>query len=502
MGKHTEWRKIAKKMRRKRKRSALARDRDEKLKKEQELREQSPTYQAWLAVQEELEAFAAVEEERLRLEDHKRWEEEDKASVIRWKEQQIKLEQIKAEKLKQEMLIREEWEREQQKLKEAEEAKRKEQEEKKRKQEELIAQIQAYIAGTVDLPVEAVISTETHPGREKCPFFSKTGACRFRDNCSRNHIRPGLSRALLFPNFYEHFGLNTLHQDEYDTDVHLEYEESETYQHFLDFYDDVLPEFEKCGHVTQFKVCNNEESHLRGNVYVEYESKRQAMKAFCSFQGRFYGGKKLAVEFTDIPSWKDAVCGLFHKQKCPKGRNCNFLHVFRDPYNSFRLRDRYQNLSQGHSFSRSPSPSRKRYSRGRENWRWSDESDSEDVQVKQRRRSRSSDRSERSERRKHSRSRRSSPKEDVRSKDYKKKRKKRSRSSSPRHGRKHKKQDKTKRTNYHYSNGPEKHVNGDRKEKNDSDSERRKKVCDNEMHYSTENKQTVSDNNISDSPVR
>ena len=49
----------------------------------------------------------------------------------------------------------------------------------------MIAQIQAYISGTADLPAEAVVSTETHPGREKCPFFSKTGVCRFRDNCSR-----------------------------------------------------------------------------------------------------------------------------------------------------------------------------------------------------------------------------------------------------------------------------------------------------------------------------
>lgn len=70
---------------------------------EQERRVLSPTYQAWVAEQERLEVFAAAEEDRLCAEEHRRWEEEDKASVIRWKELQIKLEQIKAEKLKQEV---------------------------------------------------------------------------------------------------------------------------------------------------------------------------------------------------------------------------------------------------------------------------------------------------------------------------------------------------------------------------------------------------------------
>lgn len=31
--------------------------------------------------------------------------------------------------------------------------------------------------------------------------------------------------------------------------------------------------------------------------------------------------------------------GLFHQRKCPKGRHCNFLHVFRNPGNEFRDAD-------------------------------------------------------------------------------------------------------------------------------------------------------------------
>ncbi|EGW05848.1 U2 small nuclear ribonucleoprotein auxiliary factor 35 kDa subunit-related protein 1 [Cricetulus griseus] len=39
-----------------------------------------------------------------------------------------------------------------------------------------------------------------------------------------------------------------------------------------------------------------------------------------------------------------AICGLFEVQQCPRGKHCNFLHVFRNPNNEFREanRDIYQ----------------------------------------------------------------------------------------------------------------------------------------------------------------
>lgn len=76
-----------------------------------------------------------------------------------------------------------------------------------------------------------------------------------------------------------------------------------------EFYEDIVPEFKKTGTVVQIKVCCNCEPHLRGNVYVGYKTERQAYKAFKMFNGRWYGGKQLNVEFASIPSWKAALCG-------------------------------------------------------------------------------------------------------------------------------------------------------------------------------------------------
>lgn len=50
------------------------------------------------------------------------------------------------------------------------------------------------------------------------------------------------------------FGMEQCRRDDYDPDASLEYSEEETYQQFLDFYEDVLPEFRNVGKVIQFKV--------------------------------------------------------------------------------------------------------------------------------------------------------------------------------------------------------------------------------------------------------
>jgi len=55
-------------------------------------------------------------------------------------------------------------------------------------------------------------------------------------------------------------------------DIGLEFEESERYENFRDFYYDVRPEFERFGRVITFLVCSNAQVHLRGNVYVQYET--------------------------------------------------------------------------------------------------------------------------------------------------------------------------------------------------------------------------------------
>lgn len=50
----------------------------------------------------------------------------------------------------------------------------------------LIAQIDDYMNGERDdLPEELTASIETQPGKSLCPFFAKTGSCKYKSECSR-----------------------------------------------------------------------------------------------------------------------------------------------------------------------------------------------------------------------------------------------------------------------------------------------------------------------------
>lgn len=217
---------------------------------------------------------------------------------------------MKEERRKQEERIRQEWEEEQRLLKRAKEQKEKELLEKQKQEELFREQIESYVLNGGCMPEELLGNLETNPGKDTCPFFSKVGVCRFGDTCSRNHIRPRISNVILFRGFYSHISLEQSDDSEYGSDSLLEYDDKETHKHFCDFFDDVLPELQKCGCVVQFRVCCNKEAHLRGNVYVEYISPRDAIRAFRLFQGRWYGGKQLNVEFCNISSWRSAICGM------------------------------------------------------------------------------------------------------------------------------------------------------------------------------------------------
>uniref|UniRef100_A0A8C0E339 Uncharacterized protein n=1 Tax=Balaenoptera musculus TaxID=9771 RepID=A0A8C0E339_BALMU len=140
--------------------------------------------------------------------------------------------------------------------------------------------------------------------RANCPFYSKTGACRFGDRCSRKHNFPASSPTLLIKSMFTTFGMEQCRWDDYDPDASLEYSEEETYQQFLDFYDSVLPEFKNVGKVVQFKVSCNLEPHLRGNVYVQYQSEEECQAALSLFNGRWYAGRQLQCEFCPVTRWK------------------------------------------------------------------------------------------------------------------------------------------------------------------------------------------------------
>jgi hypothetical protein len=162
-----------------------------------------------------------------------------------------------------------------------------------------------------------------------CSFFMKTGACRYGEACSKPHPYPSISATIMVKNMYDGPGMTDI-QDE-DNDDGLELEEHEIYKSFREFFEDVVPEFQAFGNVLALRVCRNHSDHLRGHTYVMYSSEAEAKKAYDVLNGRFYAGKQLMIFFSPLVNWKGACCGSFAKGLCERGKNCNFLHVFKNP---------------------------------------------------------------------------------------------------------------------------------------------------------------------------
>ncbi|KAM6309561.1 U2 small nuclear ribonucleoprotein auxiliary factor 35 kDa subunit-related protein 2 isoform 2-T2 [Podargus strigoides] len=317
---HQKYRAILKKEKRKKKRQALAKLRDsEATEKDESVSEEE---------EEELEEEEEDEEEEKKLEAerqklHEQWLLREEKAQEEFKLKKEKEEAARKRQEEEERKIKEEWEEQQRKEREV--AQQKQQEKRERELEN----------GVTWHNPEPPENIGTEKDRANCPFYIKTGSCRFGDRCSRKHNYPTSSKTLLVRGMFITFGMEQCRRDDYDTDASLEYSDEETYQQFLEFYEDVLPEFQNVGKVVQFKVSCNYEPHLRGNVYVQYQSEKDCQAALALFSGRWYAGRQLHCEFCPVTRWKTAICGLFERQKCPRGKHCNFLHVFKNPNNEF-----------------------------------------------------------------------------------------------------------------------------------------------------------------------
>ncbi|KAK5915580.1 hypothetical protein CesoFtcFv8_001160 [Champsocephalus esox] len=339
-----ERRAALRKERRKKKRQALAQARESGLKNGG-----SPAHEVEEEEEEEINEDDVAEEERLRL--HTEWLERERLAQEEFKLRAEREEAVRKRKEEEERMIKEEWEAQQKKEEEEKEQKQQDKRDREEAVQKMLdeAENQLENGGAWMNPEAPGTKSSENFGTERdvanCPFFLKTGACRFGDRCSRKHVYPTASPTLMIRGMFTTFGLQQSRRDDYDIDASLEYSEEELQETFLDFYQDVLPELKSVGKVVQFKVSCNYEQHLRGNVYIQFDTEEQCMEAIIRFNGRWYAGRQLHCEMCPVTRWKNAICGLYDRQKCPKGKHCNFLHVFRNPGNEFWEADRDLHLS-------------------------------------------------------------------------------------------------------------------------------------------------------------
>ncbi|XP_070388747.1 U2 small nuclear ribonucleoprotein auxiliary factor 35 kDa subunit-related protein 2-like isoform X4 [Dermacentor albipictus] len=140
------------------------------------------------------------------------------------------------------------------------------------------------------------------------------------------------------------------------------------------------------------------------------DCEEEARRALTMLNGRWYAGRPVSCEFSPVDRWKTAVCGLFFRRACPKGRGCNFLHVFRNPTDECWHESRSPPPQRQHSHSpvakrrrqsRSPHRSHKRSRASRSRSKSKDQKKRRRHELRSRSRSRSRKSVTRSSRSKH-----------------------------------------------------------------------------------------------------
>lgn len=152
-----------------------------------------------------------------------------------------------------------------------------------------------------------------------CAFYNKIGACRHGEKCAKKHIRPTISKTILVYNLYQNPKLNK-------TDPPSEAQIQET---FNQFYRDIFIHFAKLGEVSDIVVCENENNHLNGNVYVRYKSEDQANDAAIRLNQEWFNGRPVHCELSPVDSFPEANCRAYDTDSCERAEHCNYMHVRR-----------------------------------------------------------------------------------------------------------------------------------------------------------------------------
>lgn len=157
-----------------------------------------------------------------------------------------------------------------------------------------------------------------------CTFYQKIGACRHGDKCSRRHVRPSESKTVLLANLYSS-----------GTDKAKMSPEA-----FDRFYADIYKRASREGEVDLLVVCENENFHLCGNVYVRFSSTASADRAVALLNQEWYGGRPVYCELSPVSNFGEANCRAYDNNQCTRGDHCNFMHT-RRATDEMRTRLRY-----------------------------------------------------------------------------------------------------------------------------------------------------------------
>ncbi|RCK55939.1 Splicing factor U2AF subunit [Candida viswanathii] len=219
----------------------------------------------------------------------------------------------------------------------------------------------------------------SYPNRENlviCSFYTKIGACRHGERCSKKHIRPNFSNTIMLANLYQNPKVKNNNED-LDTELERTTEteaaeetsatkkepvgdvdddeeeeeptEEEIQEYFDQFYADVFVHISQMRPINKLSVCENKNDHLNGNVYVQFFSDEDASYMNRKLNSEWFNERPVYSELSPVADFEEAHCRAYDIGECDRGVRCNYMHV-RQP--SEELFDELFRCQQKSSFQR------------------------------------------------------------------------------------------------------------------------------------------------------
>eukprot|EP00796_Vickermania_ingenoplastis_P008598 gene8600-6036_t len=161
---------------------------------------------------------------------------------------------------------------------------------------------------------------------ERCTFFSKSGACRHGDNCTKVHVRPTDSPTVLFPMMYPN-PLAVEYLPDYDGP--RSFNKKYLQKHLEHFYKETWRAFMEMGRIAELRVVSNLGEHLLGNVYIRFESSADAAAVVRELRNKKFNKIPLLPELSPVKDFGEACCQADLDGSCKRGSQCNYLHIMK-----------------------------------------------------------------------------------------------------------------------------------------------------------------------------
>ncbi|KAG8347118.1 U2 splicing auxiliary factor [Trypanosoma vivax] len=162
--------------------------------------------------------------------------------------------------------------------------------------------------------------------QDRCIFFSKMGACRHGDHCTKVHVRPSSSPTVLFPLMYPNpMAIEHIHDRQWDFCFERKY----LRRHFEHFYKETWRTFMELGRIAELRVVSNLGDHLLGNVYIRFEESSDAARIVRELKAKKLNEIILLPEISPVTNFADACCKEDLEGKCERGTQCNYLHIMK-----------------------------------------------------------------------------------------------------------------------------------------------------------------------------